>query len=137
LAYSPGGKILASASRDRTIAFWDPATGRRLSTLRGHSDDVNFVAFSPDGKILASAGEEKVVRLWDVAVGQPLKSIAGFERPLSLVLFTPDGATLAVSEVHWSTGESETTLWAHVPVSSRKGNVRAERWPFPPTAPRW
>jgi WD40 repeat protein len=55
VAFSLDGKVLASASIDKTVKLWDAGTGAVLQTLEGHSNWVNAVAFSPDGKVLASA----------------------------------------------------------------------------------
>ena len=48
-AFSPDGRLLATAGRDRTVRIWDPRTGRELRTLE-HERPVTAVAFSPDGR---------------------------------------------------------------------------------------
>jgi eukaryotic-like serine/threonine-protein kinase len=67
LAFSPDGKILASASGDQTIKLWNTDTWKEEHTLLGHNDEVWSVAFSSDGKQLASAGKDGYVRLWPVS----------------------------------------------------------------------
>src|SRR5882724_3700172 len=66
-AFSPDGRLLASASSDKTIRLWNASTGKQEAIFDSHTDRVNSVRFSPDGKCLASASADGTVLLWDVA----------------------------------------------------------------------
>jgi WD40 repeat protein len=65
VAFAPGGRLLASASRDRTVRFWDVSAGAQRACFDWEIGPVNAVAFAPDGMTIAAGGESVVV-IWDV-----------------------------------------------------------------------
>jgi WD40 repeat protein len=64
VAFSPGGELLASGSRDQKIRFWRVDDGELILTLEGHTDEVNSVVFSPDGHLIASGSNDDTLILW-------------------------------------------------------------------------
>ncbi|GAB1544458.1 hypothetical protein NUACC21_71340 [Scytonema sp. NUACC21] len=94
-SFSPDGKMIASASEDKTIKLWS-RDGRLLKSIIGHSKEVTSVTFSPDGKTLASSSADKTIKLWNLE-GQLLKTINGHSAAVTSVAFSPDGKTLASS----------------------------------------
>ncbi len=66
LQYHPGGAVLVSASKDRTLRLWNAAAGAQIKVLEGHLAWVQDVVFCAEGTRLASVGADRTVRLWDL-----------------------------------------------------------------------
>lgn len=74
-AFSPDGRVIVSASSDRTLKLWDPLTGEELWTLTGHKDDVTSFVISADGKRIFSASFDGMLKLWDIATASEVAAL--------------------------------------------------------------
>ena len=92
VAFSPDGRLLASASRDRTVKVWNTQSGDLTRTLEGHTDEVLSVTFSPNGAAVASRSKDDTVKVWDAQSGTLRHTLEGGD--VSAVAFSPDGTTL-------------------------------------------
>ena len=77
VAFSPNGKIIASASYDHIIRLWDVNSGMCLKELKGHEDYVLSVCFNSDGTSLLSASQDKTIRKWNLQKGICTKIFIG------------------------------------------------------------
>jgi WD40 repeat protein/serine/threonine protein kinase len=69
VAFSPDGRRLASAGKDRGVRVWNIASQELMQRLDGHRDEVNLVGFVGNDTV-ASASDDGTIRLWNVATGQ-------------------------------------------------------------------
>jgi hypothetical protein len=103
VAFSPGGRLLASADGDGTVRLWNLATGQPVGgPLRGTSNPngVRAVAFSRDGRLLASADADGTVQLWDAATGHLVATLNATSTAGGVfgVAFSPVGNLLASAD---------------------------------------
>jgi serine/threonine protein kinase len=94
VAFSPDGRLLATAGEDKNVNLWETEGWRNMRTFARHTDAINIVVFSPDGEWLASGGDDKTIFTWDVPKGDhPRRWDA--KQNVSLLAFSPDGSRLA------------------------------------------
>jgi WD40 repeat protein len=94
VAFSPDGRLLGTASDDRTARVWEVVRGRERVRL-AHKGRVWGLAFDPDGRLLATASDE-TARIWDIGSGRERARVA-HEETVWAVAFSPDGSLLATA----------------------------------------
>nr|AFK40781.1 unknown [Medicago truncatula] len=84
--------LLATASYDHTIRFWEAKSGRCYRTIQYPDSQVNRLEITPDKRYLAAAGNPHI-RLFDVNSNspQPVMSYDGHTSNVMAVGFQCDG----------------------------------------------
>lgn len=87
VSFSPDGKLVASASDDKTVRLWN-VDSSLFKILTGHTDRIIQVTFSPDGNTIATASADRTIKFWN-RNGQLIYTLTGHQNwviPLLLPL---------------------------------------------------
>lgn len=71
VSFSEDGKRIVTGGFDTDIIVWEPATGKRLTTLSGRTNMAYNVMFSADGNELSSGGFTR----WDLRGGRGMRVV--------------------------------------------------------------
>ncbi len=95
VAWSPDGRLIATASRDGTARVWAAESRQCTQTLRGHGDMVEMVAWSPDSTKVVTASRDRTARVWEAATGQVLAELPAGGDVCRAVAWSGDGTLIA------------------------------------------
>ncbi|PRP78603.1 hypothetical protein PROFUN_13552 [Planoprotostelium fungivorum] len=95
VVFSPDGRMLASASFDKSIKLWNAANGNFVGTMRGHVEAVYQVCWSSDSRLICSGSKDSTLKVWDVRTKKLKQDLPGHADQVFSVDWSPDGQRVA------------------------------------------
>src|SRR5204862_159075 len=77
LAFSPDGKLLASAGADNVIKVWTYETGEQARTIPAHGKQVTRLVFIGSTPQFATCSGDATVKFWNVDNGGNVRNFGG------------------------------------------------------------
>ncbi|HUQ34692.1 MAG TPA: protein kinase [Pyrinomonadaceae bacterium] len=103
-AFSRDGAMLATGSRDGTIALWDSASGAEIKRFKAGDERITSLSFTPDGKQLVSGSWDKTVKVWNLENGSLIRELCRFENYVSTSAISPDGSKVFAASFDTTAG---------------------------------
>lgn len=74
-ALAATNNVLASGGPESTVRVWDARTGKRITKLVGHTDNIRDVLVSGDGSTIMTASSDRTVKVWSTVAGRCLYTL--------------------------------------------------------------
>lgn len=69
-ALSVRGSVMASGGPESIVRMWDARTGKRITKLVGHTDNIRDILINQDATTVMTASSDQTVKVWSVAAGR-------------------------------------------------------------------
>ncbi|KAL9599496.1 MAG: hypothetical protein Q9219_003835 [cf. Caloplaca sp. 3 TL-2023] len=75
-ALSVRGSVMASGGPESTVKLWDARTGKRITKLVGHTDNIRDILINQDGDTVMTASSDQTVKVWSVSAGRCIHTLS-------------------------------------------------------------
>jgi WD40 repeat protein len=119
MALSHDGSRLAVVLLDDSIKILDTSTGKEISLLEGHEENIRSVDMSHDGSRVLSGGDDNIAILWDANSGDELKTFEEHVHDITVVSLSADAKFALTSSEDFTSILWDTTTGKVIHVLDR------------------
>ena len=94
IVYSPCGKYLATAGRDRLVKIWGTQKYNCITNLTGFKKDITGCVFTADSKSVIVGREDGSITFWDLDENEYQEPFEGHETDVRHLHLSKDGTLL-------------------------------------------
>lgn len=121
LSFTGNSAILASVGVDRTLRYWEVASGKLLATIGAHTGSANAVVANPNNTAVYTVGDDGNLKFWALPAPPLPKTLPGHGAPIRALAMTADNTA-------YYTGSDDRTV-RHFTIAGGK-EVRALTGPM-------
>ncbi len=101
--------MLASGGPESTVRVWDARTGKRITKLVGHTDNVRSVLISQDETTIMTASSDRTVKVWSTIAGRCMYTLTMHDASVwSLFSSDPDLSIFYSSDKNGLVAKTDT-----------------------------
>ncbi|KAF3186131.1 U3 small nucleolar RNA-associated protein 13 [Orbilia oligospora] len=115
------GRLLLSASGDKTVRLWNLGDYSCLKTFEGHAGIVLKAMWLNNGLQVASAGGEGLVKIWEARTGECVTTLDGHEDKVWALAGSRDESIIVTGG-----GDSVVSFWKDVSEETREERQKEE-----------
>src|SRR5271155_3925172 len=69
------GSVLASGGPEGVVRIWDPKSGKGITKLVGHTDNIRGILMSDAGDVLLTGSSDQTVKVWSLVAGRCMHTL--------------------------------------------------------------
>jgi WD40 repeat protein/serine/threonine protein kinase len=114
LAFGALGKTIISGGLNRSVDIWDPSSGVRTASIKGHAAPISSLVVTSDGSRAFTGSLNAEVRLWNLHKKQLIKTYKDHLSAVTCMTLSQDNELLLTGSedqaIHISTVQEHTHL---------------------------
>ena len=108
-ALAATANVIASGGPESTVRVWDSRTGKRITKLVGHTDNIRDVLVSEDGTTILTASSDRTLKFWSTTAGRCIYTLTMHDASVwSLFSSDPQLSVFYSSDKHGLVAKTDT-----------------------------